>query len=198
MPVVQRALIKRGSRFYVKLGEDEVEFNSQFKMYLHTKLSNPHYAPRSRPRRRSSTSLSRPRGSRISCSRSSCRRSARTSRSRRRCSQQNNQFKIQMIGLEDKILADLAAAEGDITEDKDLIIGLEEAKVTATDISKKMAAGVKTTEIINNTSEKYRPIARRGSQLFFVMSELSKIHTYYIYSSTRSSSSSSRASTPCR
>merc|ERR1719155_91507 len=45
MPVVQRALIKRGSRFYVKLGEDEVEFNSNFKMYLHTKLSNPHYAP---------------------------------------------------------------------------------------------------------------------------------------------------------
>ena len=36
--------------------------------------------------------------------------------------------------------------------------------------------------MINNTSEKYRAVARRGSLLFFIMNELSKIHTYYIYS----------------
>merc|ERR1719181_1037316 len=182
MPVVQRALIKRGSRFYVKLGEDEVEFNSQFKMYLHTKLSNPHYAPEIQAETTLVNFTVTPQGLEDQLLALVVQKEREDlAKQKTMLVQQNNHFKIQMIGLEDKILADLAAAEGDITEDKDLIIGLEDAKVTATDISKKMAAGVKTTEIINNTSEKYRPIARRGSQLFFVMSELSKIHTYYIY-----------------
>jgi hypothetical protein len=44
-PVIARALIKKGSRFYVKLGEKELEFNPKFRLYLHTKLSNPHYPP---------------------------------------------------------------------------------------------------------------------------------------------------------
>lgn len=29
----------------IKLGEEEVDFNQNFRLYLHTKLSNPHYAP---------------------------------------------------------------------------------------------------------------------------------------------------------
>ena len=45
MPVVARAAIKRGTRMMIKLGEDEVDFNQNFRLYLHTKLSNPHYAP---------------------------------------------------------------------------------------------------------------------------------------------------------
>ena len=44
LPVMQRATIKRG-RAYVKLGENEVEFHARFRLFLHTKLSNPHYPP---------------------------------------------------------------------------------------------------------------------------------------------------------
>src|SRR5690606_14960172 len=39
-----------------------------------------------------------------------------------------------------------------------------------------------TQEKILVTSEKYRPVANRAALLFFMMSELVKIHTYYIYS----------------
>jgi dynein heavy chain len=30
---------------YVKLGDKEVEYNKNFRLFLHTKLSNPHYPP---------------------------------------------------------------------------------------------------------------------------------------------------------
>ena len=40
-PVIQRAVIKRGKKSYIKLGDTEVEFNKNFKLFLHTKLSNP-------------------------------------------------------------------------------------------------------------------------------------------------------------
>jgi hypothetical protein len=30
---------------YVKLGDKDVEYNKGFRLFLHTKLSNPHYPP---------------------------------------------------------------------------------------------------------------------------------------------------------
>ena len=31
-------------------------------------------------------------------------------------------------------------------------------------------------------AEKYRAVARRGAAIFFVMTQMQKIHTYYVYS----------------
>ena len=96
--------------------------------------------------------------------------------------QQQNQCMIKIKELEDEILGRLAAAQGDITEDRELIEGLENAKKLSNDINKQLELGRKTSKQINMTSEKYRPTARRGSQLFFLMNRLSMVHTYYIYS----------------
>ena len=35
----------QGRSLYVKLGDKDVEYNKNFKLVLHTKLSNPHYPP---------------------------------------------------------------------------------------------------------------------------------------------------------
>ena len=50
---------------------------------------------------------------------------------------QQNQFKVRMAELEDSILHKIATAEGDITEDRALIEGLENTKEIANDIEKK-------------------------------------------------------------
>ena len=34
-----------GNRIIIKLGDKEVDFNPEFKFYITTKLSNPHYTP---------------------------------------------------------------------------------------------------------------------------------------------------------
>lgn len=44
-PVVGRQILRRGRATFVKLGEKEVDYDSKFKLYLQTKLSNPHYPP---------------------------------------------------------------------------------------------------------------------------------------------------------
>ncbi|CAN0308688.1 unnamed protein product, partial [Hapterophycus canaliculatus] len=96
--------------------------------------------------------------------------------------EQQNGFKIKMKELEDNILYKLATAEGDITEDVELIEGLEETKRIATDIEARSALAKETQVSIRVTSEKYRPVANRSSLLFFLMNDLVKIHSYYIYS----------------
>ncbi|CAN0472548.1 unnamed protein product, partial [Ectocarpus sp. 8 AP-2014] len=45
LPVVTRAFIRRGNRSVILLGDDEVEQHPDFRLFLHTKLSNPHYPP---------------------------------------------------------------------------------------------------------------------------------------------------------
>ena len=44
-PVIGRQTIKRGRNLVVKLGDKEVDYSPSFKLYLQTKLSNPHYPP---------------------------------------------------------------------------------------------------------------------------------------------------------
>lgn len=44
-PVVTRAFIRRGGRMVIPLGDDEVEQYRDFRLFLHTKLFNPHYPP---------------------------------------------------------------------------------------------------------------------------------------------------------
>jgi dynein heavy chain len=87
-----------------------------------------------------------------------------------------------MKDLEDQILYKLATAQGDITEDVDLIESLEATKRIALDIQKKQLLAADTQTAIRITSEKYRGVANRTSLLFFLMNDLVKMHTYYIYS----------------
>jgi dynein heavy chain len=44
-PLLSRQFIRRGKALFVKLGAEEVEVESSFKLYLQTKLINPHYKP---------------------------------------------------------------------------------------------------------------------------------------------------------
>merc|ERR1719326_1160688 len=44
-PLLSRQFVKRGSGYTVKLGSEDVDMGSGFKLYLQTKLINPHYKP---------------------------------------------------------------------------------------------------------------------------------------------------------
>jgi dynein heavy chain, axonemal len=44
-PVLARAFLKRGSQILIKLGDKEIDYNPDFKLYISTKLGNPTYSP---------------------------------------------------------------------------------------------------------------------------------------------------------
>ena len=182
-PIIARQLIKKGSRQYVKVGEKELEYSPKFKLYLHTKLSNPHYPPEVQAEaclvnftvtelgledQMLTVTVGQERPDLAAL--------------KRDIIKQQNAFKIQMKDLEDGILKRLADAEGDITEDRELIESLENSKRVAAVVAEKQAIGLETEKEINVTSEKYRPVAHRAALLFFLMNDLFKCHTYYIYS----------------
>merc|ERR1711871_1043428 len=163
-PVIQRATIKRGRTLYVKVGDSEVEFHPDFRLYLHTKLSNPHYPPEIQAETTliNFTVTQAGLSDQLNVLVLGKERADLSEMSEALVKQQTG-FKIKMGELEDEILDRLANAEGDITEDVELIEGLEETKRISTDITNKS-------------------VADRSSMLFFLMSDLAKIHSYYVYS----------------
>ena len=44
-PLLSRQFVKKGKALVVNLGGEEVEVMPTFKLYLQTKLQNPHYKP---------------------------------------------------------------------------------------------------------------------------------------------------------
>ena len=45
-PLLSRAIIKRGrNALVIKIGGEECEYDAKFKLFLQSKLSNPHYRP---------------------------------------------------------------------------------------------------------------------------------------------------------
>jgi dynein heavy chain len=44
-PLLQKQMVRQGGRLLMKLGDSLVEYDRNFKLYITTKLANPHYLP---------------------------------------------------------------------------------------------------------------------------------------------------------
>ena len=44
-PVLNKSIIKRGNRETIRLGDKELDYSRDFKLYITTKLANPHFTP---------------------------------------------------------------------------------------------------------------------------------------------------------
>jgi dynein heavy chain len=182
-PVIARQLIQRGSKKLVKIGDKEIEFHPNFKLFMHTKLSNPHYPPEVQAEAALVNFTVTEAGlSDQLLSLVVKKERADLAQTRARLIREDQEFKIKIKELEDNILYKLATAEGDITEDVELIEGLEDSKRVSEEIAEKMVIAATTQATIAETSAKYRSVADRGSLLFFLMNELFKVHAYYMYS----------------
>ena len=44
-PILQKAVFKQGTRMLIRLGDSDVDYDNNFKLYMTTKMPNPHYLP---------------------------------------------------------------------------------------------------------------------------------------------------------
>ena len=182
-PVIGRQTIKRGRNQIVKLGDKEVDYSPNFKLYLQTKLSNPHYPPEIQAETTLvnfmvtedgledqlldvAVKLERPDLAQLKAD----------------LIAQQNGFKIKLSELEAGILKQLAEAEGDVTENIELIENLEDSKATSIEVGEKIIIAKQTEVVMIEASEMYRPVANRGALMFFLLSDLFKVHTFHFYS----------------
>lgn len=90
-------------------------------------------------------------------------------------------YKKRLLEYEQKIL-NLLADSGTLIEDEKLVSTLQSSKTTSDDIKDKVDKSVKLAKKIQEARECFRPVAKRGSILFFAVRDLSTVDSMYQYS----------------
>ena len=182
-PVVTRSFFKKGRTSYVKIGDKEVEYHPNFRLYIHTKLSNPHYPPEIQAETTLINFTVTEQGLEDQLLALVVNKEKPDLEEKKaELIQQNNEYTIKLKDLESALLQKLAEAEGDITEDVQLIESLEDTKKVSDEIKAKVEEAHTTEKEINASREKYRNVASRGAMLFFMLNSLNKIHSFYQFS----------------
>ncbi|XP_066247509.1 dynein beta chain, ciliary [Euwallacea similis] len=180
-PLLGRNLIKKGKA--IKIGDKEIEYNSNFRLILHTKLANPHY----KPEMQAQATLINFTVTRDGLEDQLLAEVVKAERPdledlKADLTKQQNDFKIMLKGLEDDLLSRLSSAGGNLLGDTTLVENLETTKRTAADIEQKVAEAKITSVEIDRAREHYRPAASRASLLYFILNDLNTINPIYQFS----------------
>ena len=182
-PILLKQTFKQGGSEMIKIGDETIAYHPDFNFFITSKLPNPHYTPETCVKITLLNFTVNQTGLEDQIL------GLVVGKERPDLQQAKNQLVVSMADmrktqkeLENQILKLLAESEGDILADESLIVVLSEAKITSDDITIKVAEAEKTEKEIDETREKYRPTAYRGSLLFFCVSDLALVDPMYQYS----------------
>ncbi|CAH1801914.1 unnamed protein product [Owenia fusiformis] len=186
-PVIDNVLEKnikgQAGREFIMLGDKEVDYDPNFRLYLNTKLSNPKYTPAHFGKCmviNYTVTLKGLEDQLLSVIVKYERKELEEQRER--LIQETSDNKKLLKDLEDSLLRELATSTGNMLDNVELVSTLEETKSKAGEVAEKLKLGAKTAIDIDKLRDGYRPAAKRGAILFFVLSEMATTNTMYQYS----------------
>lgn len=97
---------------------------------------------------------------------------------------QEEEQKMQLAQLERSLLTELASSEGNILQNKQLLLSLNETKSKSLVIAQSLAESTEIQRSLDQERDAYRPIANSGSSLYFLIQDLQKVNHMYQFSLT--------------
>jgi dynein heavy chain len=182
-PILLKQTFKQGGRTLIRLGDSDIDYDKNFRFYMTSKLANPHYLPEICIK----VTVINFTVTKLGLEDQLLADVVRLERpdleqSRTKLIVQINEDKNQLKSIEDEILKLLFNSEGNILDNEQLIGTLQQSKVTSTAIGERLQQAEKTEASITEAREKYRPVALRGSVLFFVIADMANMDPMYQYS----------------
>ncbi|XP_069805044.1 dynein axonemal heavy chain 2 isoform X1 [Dendropsophus ebraccatus] len=182
-PILNKSVTKVGGKLQIRLGDKDVVYNPEFRFYITTKLSNPHYTPEISSQTTIVNFAVKEQGLEAQLLGSVVRKERPELEEQKQSLVLNIAAgKRKLQELEDEILRLLNEATGSLLDDVQLVNTLQTSKVTATEVSEQLESSEETEEKIDLAREAYRPCAQRASLLFFVLNDLGRIDPMYQFS----------------
>jgi dynein heavy chain, axonemal len=185
-PILEKNIVVQAGVRMIKLGDSNIEYNDEFRMYMTTKIANPNYPPETFGKTmiinfcvtmlglrdqllNEVVGFERPELERL----------------RKQLVIETSQNRTTLKELEDTLLSELSK-ETDIplVDNVSLIETLENAKSKSVEIGIAIENAKVTEADIEQSRESYKDVAKRAAILFFAMQGLSIISEMYEYSLT--------------
>ncbi len=182
-PVLLKEIITVGGAPRIRLGDNIVDYNNGFRLYLATKLRNPHYPPELCAKVNLLNFTAVREGledQMLSITVSKGKPELEAKREMLKLEDAENR-RIQR-DIENQVLSLLQCSEGNILDDETLIEALEQSNIMSNNIEQKVHEAADMQAKMSAARECYAPVASYTAQLFFCISDLELVDPMHQYS----------------
>merc|ERR1719197_1586483 len=179
-PLLDKAIVKKrgggGKAFQINVSDQNMDYNPKFALYMTSRLPNPHFSPELSAKCTvidftvtlkglEQQLLGRVLGME--------QKSLEESLAALKEEVTNNTKSLQL--LDKQLLERLSNSSGNLLEDTELIEVLANTKAKAKEVEGKLAEAAERKIEINEKREQFRPVATRGSIMYFNMTDMTLV-----------------------
>jgi dynein heavy chain 2, cytosolic len=182
-PLCRKDLRHQGPRNVVSVGEKTIDYNENFRLYLVTRNPQPDIPPDAAAlvtQVNFSVTRSGLEGQLLGLAIQH--EQPELEKQKGEMLKREEDFKVQIAGLERDLLQALATADGNLLENAPLIESLSKTKEKAAEIEEALEQSAKASVELDTQREVYRPLAHAGSKLFFIIKTLHTVNHMYQFS----------------
>ncbi|XP_063237932.1 cytoplasmic dynein 2 heavy chain 1 [Bacillus rossius redtenbacheri] len=182
-PVLRGEFINQGPRKVVQLGDKLIDYNDNFQLFFTSRNVNPELSPSSSAVI-TVVNFTMTQATLADQLLASVLRLERPELEQRRVDlmRKEEELKLKVDQLQEVLLHELANAQGDILQNKELLSSLNEAKANSAAVHVSLSESKRLQAELEQECDVYRPLAESGSRLFFVINELRKVNAMYQFS----------------
>lgn len=182
-PILRKDFQRQGPRWVVNVGEKIIDYNESFRIFLVTRDPAPDLTTVARALINEvnfTITKSGLEGQLLGITLNHEKPELEQMKSKVLANEDN--LKIQLAGLEKNLLQELAESEGNILQNKSLIESLDKTKTQSISISTSLEESKQIQIDLDQQREGYRPIAKVGSVLYFLIAQLAAVNNMYQFS----------------
>ena len=179
-PVLGKQFVQKGRRFIITISDKQMDYDPHFFAYFITRLPNPSFSPELQAKAMVVDFTVTQKGLEEQLLGNVIGREQRALEDQLSLVlQEVNAMTKALLALDASLLERLTSNSGNLLDDDEVIDVLASTKTKAQEVSQKLISADETKASINEKREQFRPVATRGSVLYFSIVEVSAINPMY-------------------
>ena len=179
-PVLEKQLVIKGKRKFVNVSDKLMDFDDKFMMYFITRLPNPSFSPELQAKTTVVDFTVTQKGLEEQLLGKVIGKEQKSLEDQLNdVLEEVNVNTKNLMAFDALLLGRLTDNTGNLLEDEELIGVLASTKAKAAEVNQKLSAAADTKSSIAEKREQFRPVATRGSILYFSIVEMSGVNCMY-------------------